>query len=191
VPRHQCKLAEPKAKAKGKAKAAPKAKAKGKAKAAPKAKAKAKAKAAPKAKAEAKAAPKAKAEATANRVGPTSPADPVASTGSAAAAPTPANSAKRGAQIAVDHAWIAMHADALKALPADCVPQSSRVGRWSYTLRAPNSNAKIEVLLRCRAFYVKEVATGYEPPLKRHVPWSLQGSVSACWAVVREHTGYA
>lgn len=164
------------------------------------AKATAKAQAKPTAKAKAKATAKAKAKATAKATAQAAPggdgcgsavrgseSDGV-SGGTVAAGPY---RTKREPPNSVDEAWVALHADTLKTLPADCAPQSSRVGRWSYTLRAPNSSARVEVLLRGRAFYVKQVASTHTLPPKPHVPWKLHASPAACWAAVLRDTGYA
>jgi hypothetical protein len=77
--------------------------------------------------------------------------------------------------------WIEKHRSALALLPADLAP-SSKHGQWSFTCSAPTSEARVEVLLKHRCYYIKSAASdGRLPDGSPRVRWDLKGSPMATW----------
>ena len=72
---------------------------------------------------------------------------------------------------------------AYQHLPSECLPLPDQEckGKYSFTL-ASHSGAKIEVLLRSRAFFVKKLGAG-APNWEgsQHVAWAWYPTVQACW----------
>ena len=50
--------------------------------------------------------------------------------------------------------WVELSTvDQIKLLPASVQPQQELTGKFSYTLKSPHTQARVEVLLRNRAFF--------------------------------------
>ena len=67
-------------------------------------------------------------------------------------------------------------------VPREAYPDLTRenVGKHSYTLKSPNSSARIEVFLRPKAFFVKRVSdTGPGPT--GQLSWLKCGGAKAAW----------
>ena len=77
----------------------------------------------------------------------------------------------------------------LLGLPAECYPDSGRPnkGAHSYTIRS-ESGARVEVLLRSRAFFVKQGHEGMAEDCKGQVSWGLD--VAEAWRAVKERCGW-
>ncbi len=91
---------------------------------------------------------------------------------------------KQFGELPADHrAWIEEHMEELGALPAELCPPVKH-GRHSYTCIGP-SGARVEVLLRDRAFYVKSVGPRGSLPAKPRVWWDRAGTAHQTWAALR------
>ena len=77
----------------------------------------------------------------------------------------------------------------LSPLPKDAYPDRRRVnqGKLSYTIEF--SNARVEVLLAKKAYFVKSVAPGFPGP-KGQITWSKFGGPKAAWDLVKERSGF-
>jgi hypothetical protein len=87
--------------------------------------------------------------------------------------------------------WVLTHAPLLRELPAELAP-TSKHGKYSYTVSSPGG-ARVEVLLRDKAFYIKQVS-GSTPasnaPGKR-IRFDRDGSAAETWAVLRRQIGWS
>jgi len=74
-------------------------------------------------------------------------------------------------------------------LPLDAYPDRRRAnqGKLSYTIEF--SNARVEVLLAKRAYFVKSVAPGFPGP-KGQLTWSKFGGAQAAWELVKQRSGF-
>jgi hypothetical protein len=88
----------------------------------------------------------------------------------------------------VDSDWVNRHADNLAQLPKELMPINAKHGEFSYTLSS-KSGARVEILVRARAYYVKSSATEtfYEKP---RFPWSLHGDAVKTWAALAKTIGW-
>ena len=85
--------------------------------------------------------------------------------------------------------WVSRRKHELVQLPGECAPQSPKHGEFSYTIASP-AGARVEVLLRSKAFYIKMTAAG-EVEGSRHVSWYRDGDAKATWAALKERIGFA
>jgi hypothetical protein len=85
-----------------------------------------------------------------------------------------------------DHkAWVMKHASMLGELPSELVP-GTKHGQHSYTCSS-STGARVEVLLRNNAYFVKSAGQGAAAPVKKYrVRWDRNGSPQATWALLRE-----
>ena len=92
--------------------------------------------------------------------------------------------------MSADHrGWVLKHAALLRVLPAELAP-SPKHGQWSYTCSSPVGNARVEVLLRDKAFFVKGVDDGMPLPKKPRVRWDAHGGPQETWAQLRQDIGW-
>lgn len=81
-------------------------------------------------------------------------------------------------------------------IPADCLPQGVRKGRYNYTIKSPFCTeggvpCVVEVQLANKAFYVKKaspefVASGASPTIK----WSKFANVEEAWTLTKASIGW-
>ena len=79
--------------------------------------------------------------------------------------------------------WRTANLTVLAKLPTDALPQSSRHGKYSYTVRF--GQAAIEVLIKQAAFHVKATVAGKYPDPPRHFAWSKHQSLSDAWQAAK------
>lgn len=72
-------------------------------------------------------------------------------------------------------------------MPAECLPTTTRKGRFSYTIQQ-QGGAKIEVLLKAKAFRIVKVAEGFELPATRQRPWF--GDLVGAWEWAKTTSGW-
>ncbi len=85
--------------------------------------------------------------------------------------------------------WEERHKAELAQLPKACWPQTNAHGEWSWTLTGPSSGAKIEVLMRHKAFYVRPSSVEWTLSL-RQIRFDFRGSTEATWRYVAKAAGY-
>ena len=81
------------------------------------------------------------------------------------------------------------HRALLEQLPAELWPQTPIHGEHSYTLRS-RSGARVEVLLRSRAFFIKSTSPGIQRAGGPYVPWSRLGAPATTWMALKAEVGY-
>eukprot|EP00969_Alexandrium_andersonii_P149846 6626270-Alexandrium_andersonii.AAC.1 len=68
----------------------------------------------------------------------------------------------------------------LDLLPRDAMPQSNKHGEKNYTVARP-SEAKIQVQIAVRSFYVSHAAPGVELAVSRTFRWVHFENIQAAW----------
>ena len=66
-------------------------------------------------------------------------------------------------------------------MPLELHPQAVRKGNHSYTLSCCNNIARVEVLLRGKAFFVKACAPGFVLPSSPSYGWKVHGGIVGAW----------
>ena len=85
--------------------------------------------------------------------------------------------------------WVLKNSSLLSQVPAELTP-GTRHGQYSYTC-VSESGARIEILLRDMAYYVKEVGPGGQlPDGSRRVRWDLHGNAHATWSQLRARVAW-
>lgn len=83
--------------------------------------------------------------------------------------------------------WQEKYGHILANLPEECHPQSERHGEHSWTLWSP-SGARVEVLARCRAWYVKATGHGEAWHGSPRVRWGTD--IEHAWNSLKEKVGW-
>ena len=87
--------------------------------------------------------------------------------------------------------WMAKHAEAMKMLPQECLPQTCPKGDKSYTLIGEPVDGvapRVQILFHKNAFFVMVSAKGNFP--SPHVAFTKFGDIHETWAKVKETTGF-
>ena len=85
--------------------------------------------------------------------------------------------------------WIKQHSEQLGQLPGELCP-TPKHGKHSYTV-CSQTGARVEVLLRDRAFHVKATGQQGRMPEKPRIRWDRDGSTLQTWSLLRELIGWA
>ena len=86
--------------------------------------------------------------------------------------------------------WKERHRQELNTLPQECLPRTSIHGEKSWTLHSKSGDAAIEVLLHCKAFYIKKVAPGHSMTDQRPTMSWMKMGPEKTWENAKQIAGF-